>query len=226
MLVQKARQPQGLPVLLFDSGHRVVHRAVCREIRWDSGGERIPTPDSEKTPVYYRSEKYLAWFRLDTFEDAPLEPSDLKAYSYVRVDAFFDDWKSRYTQFYGRRSRQELRQQDRTIWFIRQAQPEDPSHKISLTRSPFNRLTTPRSLSPAPGMPSCGFQTRISRTTTIGFRLRTMGTFRRRRWHSGSNRCCERSVRRTRWPSPYRRSDLALCSEEYALVQEFVPILV
>jgi 3',5'-cyclic AMP phosphodiesterase CpdA len=50
------------------------------------------------------------------------------------VDAFFKDGTSRYHPFYGKRiySRAELRQQDRTIWFVREAQAQDPLREIEL----------------------------------------------------------------------------------------------
>src|SRR5262249_46640595 len=60
---------------------------------------------------------------------------------YVQVDQFFVTASSRYKPFYGKRiaSPDELRQQDRTIWFVRALKAGDATHEISLFDS--NRIT-------------------------------------------------------------------------------------
>ncbi len=73
----------------------------------------------------------LAWFKLGPIEEHDL---DTRKYSYVRVDAFFRSQPSKYTVFYDKRifSAQELTQQNRTIWFIREARSTDKDHEVSL----------------------------------------------------------------------------------------------
>ncbi len=135
-LKTKARSDDGLPVLLFDSGRLLVFEAECTDIEWDSTRERLPTPESSETPEYYRDQRYLTWFRFAKIEGEPVEnPSGfLKQYTYVQVDEFFDTGASRYTEFYGKKvaSVEELREQDRTIWFLRDARPTDPSSELVL----------------------------------------------------------------------------------------------
>jgi 3',5'-cyclic AMP phosphodiesterase CpdA len=131
-----ANQDNGFECLLFDSGRRCMFRARCRDITWDNTRTLIPSPELEHTPVYYRNQTYLAWFKITAIDDTAIENAEtlLRTYSYVQVDAFFDAGKSRYRRFYGKRvaSLEELRQQDRTIWFIEEAAATAPSHEILL----------------------------------------------------------------------------------------------
>jgi hypothetical protein len=132
-LLSTARK-SNLSVLLFDSGHNRVHRAVCVDIRWDPGGNRMASPDPMATPDYYKDTTYFAWFK---FTDLQLDPADegvLKSLTYVEVADFFESAASRYGRFYGKRiyDPEELRQQDRTIWFVRPASKSDPNHQIQL----------------------------------------------------------------------------------------------
>ncbi|PTL84249.1 metallophosphoesterase [Vitiosangium sp. GDMCC 1.1324] len=129
-LLRKARNG-GLPLYLLDSGQNQTYRAICTDISWDQAGDPSLTPESDKTPQYYRTRKVLTWFKLSTIEPYELKTSD---YSYVRVDKFFTSQSSRYVAFYGKRifSIQELIEQNRSIWFIRQARTSDKHHEISL----------------------------------------------------------------------------------------------
>jgi len=131
-LLAKAQRTEGLALYLLDSGRGRLYRATCRGIEWNPvAGKLRPSPEPAKTPEYYRAEEKLAWFKL-----GPIEPCDIDIteFAYVRVDAFFISQPSRYKLFYGKRifSAQELIQQNRSIWFIRKAQPSDPRHQVSL----------------------------------------------------------------------------------------------
>jgi hypothetical protein len=134
-----ARSPAGLDILLFDSGRKTLHKAHCTEIKWETD-EAIEAPDPALTPSYYRRQRYRAWFRFDRIEDydtsdAPTKGDPvaieraLRAWSYRRVDGFFDVRPSRFDAFYDKRvhSLEELRQQDRSIWFL---QPFEEAHRI------------------------------------------------------------------------------------------------
>jgi hypothetical protein len=61
-----------------------------------------------------------------------LPETELKKWSYVRVDEFFETKKSIFDAFYDKQlaSFKELRNQDRTIWFIRPKTRKDGVHEI------------------------------------------------------------------------------------------------
>jgi 3',5'-cyclic AMP phosphodiesterase CpdA len=125
---------RGLTVYLVDSGQELLYRAVCTDIRWDNLHREIESPEVDKTPEYYNAQRYLAWFQLRNPIEEVDPPSVLNTLSYARVDAFFRDGASRYTPFYEKQvhSTGELRQQDRTIWFVRPFRQGDPTHEVSL----------------------------------------------------------------------------------------------
>lgn len=155
----RARRGDGLDLLLFDSGRLLLYRARCTDIYWDPAGEEQEAPDDgDATPDYYRTQANLAWFKLDEIPADPLGAPDavLRLNTYVKVDEFFTSGSSRYTSFYGKKvvSREELRQQDRSIWFVRDSQLTDPDNAIEL----LNAST----LSPS-HFPSDFFQTESNR---------------------------------------------------------------
>ncbi|EPX56316.1 metallophosphoesterase [Cystobacter fuscus DSM 2262] len=133
----------GLTVYLFDSGHERVYSATCKDIQWATARARMASPDPKRTPEYYNEQQYLAWFKLKDINETPLDEKVLRALSYVRVNEFFEAGTSHYAPFYDKRifSLEELREQDRTIWFVRAATDQDPSHQVSLLHA--------RSLQPA-----------------------------------------------------------------------------
>ena len=132
-LNKQAKGP-GLDLFLFDSGRDYVYRAKCIEIHWENDLTRCQSPDGNATPKYYGKEPYFAWFKFRTISEDLLDASELKKWTYVEVDEFFQEGFSRYKPFDGKQvySPEELRQQDRTIWFVRGFQAGDSSHEISL----------------------------------------------------------------------------------------------
>lgn len=123
---------------LFDSGYIGLRTVTCVDIKWDTSYEPIASPNPDETPEYYRSQKYVLWFKLKDF-GAQLPHEDaikiLQGLTYLRIDEFFINQKSRYTAFYNKRihSLDELKQQDRTIWFGRPFRAGDATHEVSLT---------------------------------------------------------------------------------------------
>ncbi len=128
---------EGLSIYLMDSGSLNIYKALCREMHWDPNHERINAPELDATPEYYRKMEYFVWFKLANIDINPLEEGILHNYSYMRVDDFFEDKPSRYDPFYNKRihSPKEMRQQDRSIWFVRPYRNNDPIHEISLLDS-------------------------------------------------------------------------------------------
>jgi len=123
-----------LTVYLFDSGHNRVYRATCNDIEWKTTHARFGSPDSKRSPLYYKGQKYLAWFNFREIVIVQEDPAVLQTLTCLKVDEFFENPPSRYTPFYGKRidSPEELRQQDRTIWFVRPFKGGDATHSVSL----------------------------------------------------------------------------------------------
>ena len=119
-------------IFLFDSGKYKLHEAHLADIRWDNRLTPIATPDRAATPNYYGDAHYLAWFKLTSIDSADIPQSELLKWSYVRVDDFFETKKSAFNDFYDKQvsSFTELRNQDRTIWFIRAKRSSDKVHEI------------------------------------------------------------------------------------------------
>jgi 3',5'-cyclic AMP phosphodiesterase CpdA len=131
-ILEEIPRSGGYDIYLFDSGTYKLRRARLVDIKWDNKLTRIPTPERAATPNYYGDAHYLAWFKLDRIEDAELAVTELHAWSYVRIDEFFETKKSIFDAFYDKQlaSFTELRNQDRTIWFIRPKAITDAVHEI------------------------------------------------------------------------------------------------
>ena len=120
---------------LFDSGKNILYYAKCAKIEYGNSFNKIKTPDKEKTPIYYNTFKYYAWFKLveirDILEDSSENPV-LKKYTYTEVNDFFCSGKSPFELFDEKivYSYQELAEQQRTIWFIRKSRITDKAHEI------------------------------------------------------------------------------------------------
>jgi 3',5'-cyclic AMP phosphodiesterase CpdA len=137
-LAAKAQGGTGLLVYLFDSGRSLLFTATCKEIRWQASREAFVSPEPALTPDYYRDTPYVAWFKLTDIQPAVgAATNHLHRFSYERIDAFFENGQSRYGRFYDKRlfDLEELRQQDRSIWFLRTFRENDAVHKIELLNS-------------------------------------------------------------------------------------------
>ena len=122
----------GYEVYLFDTGKYKLYRARIIDIHWDNKLRLVATPEREAIPDYYGDAHYLAWFKLDLIDDAVLPETELHKWSYVRVNEFFETKKSIFEAFYAKQltSFKELRNQDRTIWFVRPKRSGDSVHEI------------------------------------------------------------------------------------------------
>lgn len=123
-----------MQIYLLDSGKRFLYKASCSEIFYKNA-EKCGSPDPEKTPQYYSDMEYMAWFKITNISE-PLcgteANKELKKYSYYRVNDFFVSGCSVFEPFYNKRifSIDELAEQQRTIWFIRDFERGDKSHEI------------------------------------------------------------------------------------------------
>ena len=103
---------------LLDSGQGKLYKAECADIEY-RGANKIPSPELEYTPNYYNNQNYYAWFKFNKIEECDIE--EVRNYSYVEKDSLFVENRSNYKKFNGKRvySIEELIQQNRTIWFVR-----------------------------------------------------------------------------------------------------------
>jgi 3',5'-cyclic AMP phosphodiesterase CpdA len=136
-LMRQIKTDGEIDIFLFDSGLHKLFKVHCNNIQWSPAGERITPPEPDSTPPDSRAEKNLAWFCFTEMDDVELDEAIIKQFSYLNVDEFFESGTSSFTNFYGKRvySYTELRQMDRTIWFLRPSVSEDPSHEIVLLES-------------------------------------------------------------------------------------------
>jgi DNA repair exonuclease SbcCD nuclease subunit len=123
-----------LNVLLFDTGTSTLYPATITEMRWDPRFEEIDSPEGDATPDYYRGRKFKAWYRMTNIGDPTKDAAQLREWSYVDIHEFFETKKTIFKDFDGKQvsSFEELRHQDRTIWFVRRFRAGDKVHEILL----------------------------------------------------------------------------------------------
>lgn len=121
----------GISVYLLDSGQKKLYKAMCAGVNF-STRDPAESPDKELTPEYYRSRKYPAWFKFVKIEECT--PDEIHHFSYVQVDSLFCDDSINYSMFSEKRvyDLNELIQQNRTVWFVRNYSDQDPNHEIKL----------------------------------------------------------------------------------------------
>lgn len=112
----------------------ILHKAQCEEIRFTNDRNPTQSPESDLTPNYYKHREYLAWFKLTSINQQQTNEEALNEFSYIEIDDFFDGGESHFKNYDGKvvSSTKELRFQDRTIWFVRNARQGDPHHEIVL----------------------------------------------------------------------------------------------
>lgn len=134
-LKKKAKAAAGLDLYLFHSGDEEFFHALCMDIDWKNTHAAFSPAEADQIPKYYRKGQFGLWFKLTKIEKVPFSPS----LSYVEIPAFFKNPVPVFAKFDGKTvdSPDELAHQQRTIWFVRAAKPEDPSHKILLS-DPFS----------------------------------------------------------------------------------------
>lgn len=135
-LLQKMTAAGGVEIYLIDTGQMHVYKAKCTSVKFENSRERLKAPDRTVTPEYYKDQSYLAWFELSNIELTPVPVSDLNSLTYSDVKDFFvDPSAANYSLFENKRVKSllELRSQDRSIWFVRDAVVSDLDHEILLT---------------------------------------------------------------------------------------------
>lgn len=123
------------PVLLFDSGHLQLHRALLAEVRWAPDRRAMPAPG--RRPDYYAERACLAWFRLVGISVEPLPElqavAALQGLAYAPMPDLLDPAdQGLFLAFHdkGVASLRELKGQDRTLWRVRPRRETDSVHEI------------------------------------------------------------------------------------------------
>lgn len=120
-------------VFLFDTGTYKFYKAQITAIDWDNDLAKKASPEPKRTPNYYRDTDYFAWFKIQSIKEID-KHEVVASWSYVKVDELFATHRSIFKDFDGKviASPEELRYQERTIWFIRQRRVDDPTREILL----------------------------------------------------------------------------------------------
>jgi len=120
-------------VFLFDAGSLEIYKANCQKISSSQGKEPIISPEEACTPGYYSETGYLAWFKFSKIEK--ISSSEVMGkYSYMEIKEFYKENVTHYEPFNKKVviSVDELRYQERTIWFIRKCVEADSKTEIIL----------------------------------------------------------------------------------------------
>lgn len=123
-------------IFLVDSGQNLLYRAMCNSIEVRTT-TKMPSPEKDKTPKYYCDQSYYAWFRFTEIEQC--DEYELNKYSYIHCNDLFDDDNIDFSGFENKRiySIPEIVQQNRTVWFVREAEESDPDNEIILLNADF-----------------------------------------------------------------------------------------
>lgn len=123
-----------LAVFLFDTGTGTLYPAKIKKIHWEPRFQEIESPNWDATPEYYKGRKLKAWFKLTEIGDGIKNEDVLGKWSYVEVDELFETKKSIFQDFSSKQvsSFEELRHQERTIWFVRPFRSGDEIREILL----------------------------------------------------------------------------------------------
>ncbi len=127
-----------LDAFLFDTGTDTLYKAKITQIYWDTRFHEIESPDWNATPSYYGGRKLKAWFKIEEIDKDDNGETSLHEWSYVEVNDLFESRRSIFQDFYNKKicSFEEMKHQNRTIWFIRQYREEDGINEILLYNAP------------------------------------------------------------------------------------------
>lgn len=137
-LKERIKEEGKIDIFLFNSGELNIYKATCIDIEMKNG-EEISSPDKEATPEYYSENQYMLWFKFSNI-DQKISDADsfLKGYSYVEINEQFVSNSSPFDMFDQKvvYSVEELYQQQRTIWFLRDKKSSDEEREIASYNPP------------------------------------------------------------------------------------------
>lgn len=121
----------GIDIYLFDSAQKKFYRAKCMGVH-SNFGSPVSTPEEEHTPEYYRENRHPIWFKLNAIEE--IEPHlVVSKMAYEGMEDLFSS--GTHYDIYNDKivaSADELVEQNRTIWKIREKIHSDSSREIRL----------------------------------------------------------------------------------------------
>lgn len=125
-----------IDLFLVDSGQNLVYKAKCTGLQLREN-DKLSSPERDATPKYYQDKQCYAWFKFTSIDLC--DEAELKKYSYVHSPSLFIDKNVDYSKFENKKiySIAELIQQNRTVWFVRNALDTDPDNEIILLNSEF-----------------------------------------------------------------------------------------
>lgn len=141
--LKKLTTQNNLNIFLFDSGSMKIYQAECSEIVWNHDLTIMESPNKIATPDYYSATGYKAWFKMLSIKELNgAYDEELKKYSYVEVSEFFDESIDHFHHFNDKQviSVEELKYQERTIWFLRDYDKNDKTHLIQLYTEKSTKL--------------------------------------------------------------------------------------
>ncbi len=130
--VLKGRIAGTLDLYLMDSGQRKLYKAKCCDMEY-LDNRKMKSPEIDHTPDYYNSQDYYAWFKLSEIQEC--DNNLVRNFSYVDVESIYMESDSNYSKFSNKRiyNVQEMIQQNRTLWFVRNYEEEnDSDYEIAL----------------------------------------------------------------------------------------------
>jgi len=118
-------------IFLFDSGQKKFFKAKCKAFKANATGIMAPE-DAAKTPEYYITNKHQLWLKLLSIEE--IEQSEVAGVmTYEAMPELFTE--ETHYEIYDNKvihSPEELAEQNRTIWKIRDRISSDSQHLIKL----------------------------------------------------------------------------------------------
>lgn len=105
-------------IYLVDSGKQLLYKALLKEIDISNTEKGRACREPMKTPEYYRTAEYKAWFRITQIK--LVHPDEIRKWSYDEIDNFLDDAGSK--RFQNKRVfniQEMLNRHHRTIYFIK-----------------------------------------------------------------------------------------------------------
>lgn len=137
---QNALDNSSQEVLLFDSGQSKLYSAQLVQLNFENSPSGIQCPESDGyTPEYYRQRAFKAWFKFSSIEEIAEEEltATLGRYSYDDNNYGLFSENEQFKDFFHKKvySLEELRHQDRTLWFLTAFQDGHSEHEILLYNS-------------------------------------------------------------------------------------------
>ncbi len=132
-------------IFLVDSGREKLYRALVGTITESGTEDVIACPEPTKTPGYYSTASYKAWFQLKTIEESD-SPDEIRKWSYDEVEGFLDDPAG--DRFQDKRVfniQEMLNRRHRTIYFLQPYHQGHQDYRLELLPpvSPAHFITTP-----------------------------------------------------------------------------------